>query len=162
YPWLQQAISYGIFGFLVVTIMGSVALTVVAWAFSIDLPSPDRLAHRAIPQSTEIYDREGKLLYQVYRDQNRTLVSLDDIPQVIIDATLAAEDQNFYQHGGIDFGGMAYAAYQTVVVGKVQGGSTITQQLVKQTLLSDKRTLDRKIKEAILSMRLEQQYSKDE
>lgn len=162
YPWLQQAISYGVFGLLVMSIMGSVGLTVGTWAFSIDLPSPDRLTQRSIPQSTEIYDRNGKLLYQVYRDQNRTLVSLEDIPQVVIDATLAAEDRNFYQHGGIDFRGMAYAAYQTLVVGRVQGGSTITQQLVKQTLLSDKRTLDRKIKEAILSMRLEQQYTKDE
>ncbi len=162
YPWLQQLISYGVFGFLVMCIMGSVALTIGTWAFSIDLPSPDQLTQRSIPQSTEIYDRHGKLLYQVYRDQNRTLVSLEDIPQVVIDATLAAEDQNFYEHGGIDFRGMAYAAYQTLVVGHLQGGSTITQQLVKQTLLSDKRTLDRKIKEAILSMRLEQQYSKDQ
>ena len=126
-PAWQYILSYGVFSMLVLSIMGSVVLLVGTWAFSLDLPSPDKLTHRQIPQSTEIYDRNGELLYQVYRDQNRTLVSLDDIPEVVIQATLAAEDRNFYHHSGIDFRGMAFAAYQTLVVGRVQGGSTITR-----------------------------------
>lgn len=162
FPRLQYILSYAVFSSLVMIIMGCVVLVIGAWAFSLDLPNPDQLTHRNIPQSTEIYDRDGKLLYQVYRDQNRTLVELKDVPQVVIDATLAAEDKNFYEHPGIDIGGLTYAAYQTFIEGEKQGGSTITQQLVKKALLTDERTIQRKIKEAILSLRIEQRYSKSE
>lgn len=162
HPRLQYALSYAIFSALVLTIMGCAVLVAGVWAFSLDLPSPDNLTHRSIPQSTEIYDRNGELLYQVYRDQNRTLVELKDVPQVVIDATLAAEDKNFYSHPGIDIGGLAFATYQTFFNGSIQGGSTITQQLVKKALLTDERTIQRKVKEAILSLRIEQRYTKSE
>src|SRR5690606_23485882 len=141
---------------------GSAVLILTIWVFSQRLPNPTTLADRQIAQSTTIYDRNGKLLYQVYNEQNRTLVSLDEIPDKVIQATLAAADVNFYHHGGIDLYGAAFAAYQTLVNGHIQGGSTITQQLVKNTLLTNERSLDRKIKEFILSMRLEQRYTKDQ
>ncbi len=159
---VHAAIAYSVFASLVITTVSASALMLTLWFFSQRLPNPDSLTQRTIPQSTVIYDRNGQTLYQVYRDENRTLVKLEDIPQHVIDATLAAEDANFYRHGGVDVNGVIFAAQQTLVEGNVQGGSTITQQLVKNTLLTNQQSLDRKIKELILSMRLEQRYTKDQ
>lgn len=159
---LNLITAYTTFAALVLLTTGSAALMLTMWIFSQRLPNPTSLTDRQIPQSTTIYDRNGQLLYQVYNQENRTLVDLDQIPQPVIQATLAAEDVNFYQHGGIDLYGAAFGAYQTLINGHLQGGSTITQQLVKNTLLTNQQTLDRKIKEFILSMRLEQRYTKDQ
>jgi 1A family penicillin-binding protein len=142
--------------------MGAVLASVAIWIFSYRLPQPDQLTQRQIPQSTKIFDRNGQLLYEVYDTQNRTLVKLKDLPDTVIKATLAAEDAGFYTHGGVDPHGLLNAAWQTLVEGHTIGGSTITQQLVKNTLLNNRRTLDRKIQEAILSIQIEQKYSKDE
>ncbi|MDP3941191.1 MAG: transglycosylase domain-containing protein [bacterium] len=126
-----------------------------------DLPSPTKLASSTIPQSTKIYDRNGSLLYTIYADRNQTFVPLSEIPKSVQKATIAIEDKDFYRHGAIDLRGIARAAYSTLFHKKLQGGSTLTQQLVKTTLLSPERTIQRKVKEVILSFITEMLYSKD-
>ena len=128
------------------------------WIFK-DLPSPTRLS--SSPSSSLIYDRNGKLLYEIYAEKNRTPVSLKDLPEYIKWATIASEDKNFYRHHGFDFGGVLRAAYNIIFHQTLQGGSTITQQLVKNALLTPERTLHRKIREIILTYLVEVIYSKD-
>lgn len=127
------------------------------------LPNPRLLTVREIPVSTKIYDRNGVLLYQIYSGENRTIVSLSSLPKYAIDATISIEDKNFYHHLGFDPAGIFRAAFvNSQNNGIRQGGSTITQQLVKSALLSPQQTLSRKIKELILAFWAERIYSKDE
>ena len=134
------------------------------------LPSPDQLVERSSDQSTQILDRNGELLYTVYGDENREFIPLDKVPEHTKKALLAAEDAEFYQHKGLDYFGIMKAFFQNLKGGKVvRGGSTLTQQLVKTTLLEDilgkeayERTLSRKIKEALITMQVEQTFTKDE
>jgi len=110
-----------------------------------------------------MYDRTGKLLYDVYTEQNRTLVKLSDTPLHLQQATIAIEDKDFYRHQGINpIGGIARAIKDTLLRKQLQGGSTITQQLVKTALLTPERTVTRKIKEIILAFWTEQLYSKEQ
>lgn len=132
-----------------------------AWYFTRDLPSPRQLETRQLAQTTKIYDRGGKLLFNVYEDQNRTVVPLLQIPQNLKLATIAIEDKDFYKHRGFDIYGIIRAARQTIFAGTLQGGSTITQQLVKSAFLSPERTITRKIKELYLAFRVEMAFSKD-
>jgi membrane peptidoglycan carboxypeptidase len=126
------------------------------------LPSPDELVERSSDQSTQILDREGELLYRVYGDQNREFVPLDEIPEYTKWAVISAEDIEFYQHKGIDYFGIAQAFLQNLRAGGVvRGGSTITQQLVKSTILYDvlgdeafAQTYSRKIKEVLITMQI--------
>lgn len=134
-----------------------------------DLPSPRLLTDSPPSLTTKIYDRKGVLLYQIYKDENRTLIKLADLPKHLIDATLAAEDKDFYGHHGISLTGIVRATYNNLVNCKLkikncslQGGSTITQQLVKNVLLSPEKSLTRKIKELILALATESIYSKDQ
>ncbi len=127
-----------------------------------DLPSPAKLGKYDIPLSTKIYDRNGKLLFDIFVEQNRTPVTLNDVPKYLQQATVAIEDKDFYRHGGISpIGGMARALFATATGKQLQGGSTITQQLVKSALLSSERTVTRKIKEIILAFWVEILYPKD-
>jgi 1A family penicillin-binding protein len=127
-----------------------------------DLPSPTKLAKYDVPLSTKIYDRNNKLLFDIFADQNRTPVPLSDIPKFLQQATIAIEDKDFYKHQGVNpIGGMVRAMLATVTGRKLQGGSTITQQLVKSALLSPERTVIRKIKEVILAFWVELLYPKD-
>ena len=132
--------------------------------FAKDLPSPTDVRTKAVAQSTKIYDRTGQhLLYDVHGDEKRTVVSLNQIPDNVKFATIALEDQDFYNHHGIDPKSILRSALKDVVKGgAAQGGSTITQQLVKQSLLTSEKTITRKIKELILAIEIEQRYSKDE
>jgi len=128
-----------------------------------DLPSPERLsATDTFAVSTKIYDRNGTLLYEIYGDENRTPIKLADLPPYVSQASIAIEDQHFYKHFGFDVEGVLRATRNTVFQQKLQGGSTITQQLVKTALLSRERTVKRKIKEAALTIATEARYSKDE
>ena len=127
-----------------------------------DLPNPDKLITRSQPLTTKIYDRRGQLLYKIYRQQNRTLVKLKDIPATLTQATIAIEDAEFYQHNGLSLKGIFRAAVADIRGQKFEGGSTITQQLVKNTLLTPERTLKRKIKEIILAILVERRLSKDQ
>ncbi len=134
------------------------------------LPAPDELVDRTSDQSTQIFDRNGVLLYTVYGDQNREFVSIEGIPEHTKWALLAAEDIEFYQHKGIDYTGIVMAAIQNLRSGEiVRGASTITQQLIKTTILFDvlgeeayEQKYSRKIKEILITMQVEQTLTKDE
>lgn len=128
-----------------------------------DLPSPTTLSKpSAYPISTKILDRHGELLYEIYADQNRTPINLTEVPDYVKQATIAIEDKNFYRHHGFDTGGLIRAAWKTLTGQRLEGGSTITQQLVKVALLTPERTITRKIKEAILTVATEILYSKNQ
>jgi 1A family penicillin-binding protein len=129
--------------------------------FAFNLPSPDKVVRRE-GFSTKILDRNGEVLYDIYENQRRTPVSLGDIPLYLRQATVAVEDKNFYKHQGFDITGYLRAIYNIVVRRKLQGGSTLTQQLVKNTLLTSERTIFRKIREFILAVQIERKYTKDE
>jgi penicillin-binding protein 1C len=126
------------------------------------LPSPRELTTRQQEVSTKIYDRNGVLLYKIYKNQNRTPIGLDTIPEQVRLATLAAEDAEFYSHLGFSVRGILRAIVKNIKKGELAGGSTITQQLVKNALLSPEKTLIRKIKELVLAVEVEALYSKDE
>ena len=127
-----------------------------------NLPNPSILANTQPSLTTKIYDRNGVLLYKIYKDENRTLVPLDDIPNSLIQATIAIEDQEFYSHPGFSIRGITRAIKSNLTEDTLHGGSTITQQLIKNTLLSSEKTITRKIKEVILSFMTEFYFTKDE
>ncbi len=125
-----------------------------------DLPNVNQI-YNPPHLSTKIFDRNGVLLYKFYDGENRTWVSIDKIPKTLIDATIAVEDKNFMTHKGISIKGILRAGFYNLINGeKVQGGSTITQQLVKNVFLSSERTWERKIKEMILAVMIEKELSK--
>lgn len=126
------------------------------------LPDPKLLTLREISVSTKIYDRNGVLLYQIYSDENRSIVKLSELPKYVVEATIATEDKNFYHHIGFDLFGIIRAAFANSNGTISQGGSTITQQLVKSALLTPERTLGRKIKELVLAFWAERIYSKQQ
>jgi len=120
------------------------------------------LSSASTPQSTLIYDRNGKLLYNIYDKKNQSFIPLTSIPKYMQEATIAIEDKSFYQHGAVDFRGIARAAVSIIFHRQVQGGSTLTQQLVKTSLLTQEQTIPRKIKEIILAFATEIIYSKNQ
>lgn len=128
-----------------------------------DLPSPRTLEsgdHFSV--STQIFDRHGTLLFEIYGDENRIPITLGELPPHVTQATIAIEDQNFYSHFGVDPRGIGRAIVTNVQGSRLEGGSTITQQLVKNALLTNERSYQRKIKEAVLAVLTEILYSKDE
>jgi 1A family penicillin-binding protein len=131
-----------------------------------DLPTPNKINGRMSAQTTQIFDRNGKLLYEMHGDKNRILVEFNEIPDNIKNATVAVEDKNFYKHTGFSptriVGSALYNVFNRVAGGNFQGGSTITQQFVKNAILSPEQTFGRKIRELILSMELEAMYKKDD
>jgi len=143
-------------------VLALIFLSVILFAYyAKDLPQPDKIVRRE-GFATKIYDRNGELLYDVFADQRRTPIELEEIPLYLRQATIAIEDKNFYKHRGFDPLGIFRAVYNIVVHRRLQGGSTLTQQLVKNVLLTPQRTLSRKIKEFILAVQIENRYSKDE
>ena len=149
---------------IVMSVIGFLALAGVFIYFSKDIPDPNKIADRSVAQSTKIYDRTGEhLLYEIHGEEKRTIIELNQVSQHLINATIATEDKKFYNHYGIDFKGIARAAWKDIMAGeKVQGASTITQQLIKNSILTSERTFTRKIKEVILAIETEQKFSKDE
>ena len=135
----------------------------VLWAVSLDIPDFEYLTNRKITESTKIYDRTGEVvLYDVHRDIKRTVVPLDDISLYARNATIAIEDDEFYSHKGIKPMAILRAVFVNLTKGEyVQGGSTITQQVIKNTLLTREKKISRKLKEWILAIKLEQQMSKE-
>lgn len=130
--------------------------------FAKDLPSPYKLTERDASLSTKIFDRNDKLIYDIFGDKNRALVKWDELPLYVKQATIAIEDKDFYKHQGFSPVGILRAVFNILFFRDIQGGSTITQQVVKNTLLSPERTLTRKIKEFILAIQVERKYTKDE
>lgn len=128
---------------------------------SLTLPSPDKVSVNT-KASTQIMDRNGQLLYEIYASQNRNPVELADIPLYLRQATIAIEDKNFYTHPGFDILGTIRGFSRIVTTGRAEGGSTITQQLVKNTLLTNSRTITRKVEELVLALEVEKKYTKDQ
>ncbi len=134
------------------------------WAASIRLPEFDVIEDRKIEQSTKIYDRTGeKLLFDVHEGFQRTVVPFDKVSRNVKNAVVAIEDAEFYEHGGIKFSSIIRAVFANIVsIGFSQGGSTITQQVVKNSLLTQEKSITRKLKEWVLSIKLEQVLTKEE
>jgi len=130
--------------------------------YSRSLPAPGKLIEAPLSESTRIYDKDNVLLYSVYQDQNRTYVKLSDIPKYLQLATISIEDKEFYKNQGFSITGYARAIRNIILYRRLTGGSTITQQLVKNVLLSSERSVQRKIKELILSIQVDKRYSKDQ
>lgn len=156
-----------------VAVIGTTAATAYATYnyFARDLPGPEAMANREIAASTLIYDRKGRLLYEVFDQQygRRQYVSLNDVSPYLIQATVATEDADFYTNSGINYRGLMRAAMVTTLGTEdatVQGGSSITQQLVKNVIIPEEersqRLVTRKIKEMILATALTERYSKDQ
>lgn len=146
-----------------ITLAFVVAGSIVFYQIFKDLPSPTQLkSSESFAVSTQIFDRNGILLYEIFADENRTPIKLKDMPPYVYQASIAIEDKNFYKHFGFDFLGIIRAAKNSVLNQSLQGGSTITQQLVKNALLTRERTWQRKIKEAFLTIATEVLYSKDD
>jgi 1A family penicillin-binding protein len=127
-----------------------------------ELPSPQQLSFQQAPLTTKIFDRNGTLLYQIYAQQNRSLVPLSSVPKYLQEATIAIEDKNFYKNSGVDVAAILRAAIADISGKPLQGGSTITQQLIKSTLLTSEVSIERKIKEIILAFWANKIYTKDQ
>ncbi len=131
--------------------------------FATQVPSPDILTSRFVAQATKIYDRNGELLYDIYEGQNRTPIKLTDIPDSVKKSTIAIEDKDFYKHSGFSISGILRSVFNLAIHRKIEGGgSTLTQQLVKNALLSSETSVIRKLKELILSIQVERTYTKDQ
>lgn len=144
---------------LVMAIIGGIALL---W-LSRGLPDPNKLLDRQVAQSTKIYDRKGEtILYEIHGEQKRTLVSLEQIPDHVKQATISIEDKDFYKHGGFSLWAMFRTVVTNVLLRRHAGGSTLTQQFVKNALLTSEKTYTRKAKELILAYRIEKRFSKDQ
>lgn len=160
--WTQQRlityVGFGLIGLLLIGFFGAVIL--FSW-YSRDLPSPGKLSQKA-NASTVFFDKNGKTIYEMYQDKNRVPVKFADISKYLKEGTVAVEDKSFYQHSGISQAGIIRAALASILKGDAQGGSTITQQLIKNVLLTSERSLPRKIKEAVLATEVEKRYTKDQ
>ena len=133
---------------------------ILLWSSFMKIPDFNTFHERKVVESTKIYDRTGKiLLYDVHQDIKRTITPFEEISPLLKKAVISIEDSGFYQHGAISFTGTARAI---LFGGTRGGGSTITQQVVKKTLLTDEKLVTRKLKEIILSYKLEQVFSKDQ
>ncbi len=130
--------------------------------FSRDLPSVSSLRDYTPPQTTRVYDRNKKVIGEIFAER-RTVIPMSQVPRNVVLSVLAAEDADFYEHEGLDYTGMLRAIGRDILAGRAaQGGSTITQQVVKLMLLTPERTLQRKLRELILARRLESELTKDE
>ena len=159
FVFFSERIKYFLLGCLVTFVIVSIFQS---YYFIKELPSPYSIGKINYSLSTHIYDRNDILLYEIYREQNRTPVNSKELPAYVAQATIAIEDKDFYSHQGVAFfSGIIRAVKEMVINKNLQGGSTITQQLVKTALLSPERTITRKIKEIILALWAEKIYSKD-
>lgn len=156
--WLRAVVWVG----LLSVIGGALGLATLVWYYGRDLPAVESLREYRPAQTTRILDRDGRLIDELFVER-RTVVPLSRVPRVFVLSVLAAEDADFYRHEGLDYPGLLRAVARSLVTGnRMRGTSTITQQIVKNLILSPERSLARKVKELILARRLEQQYTKDE
>ena len=157
----QKLIVKLLFFLLGIVIIGFIfSFIIFAW-YAKDLPSPSKLSQQS-GYSTVFLDRDGKVLYDMYKDKNRVPVAFEEIPKTLREATIAIEDKNFYKHKGISETGMLRAVFNMFLGRGLQSGSTITQQLTKNVLLTSRQTIARKVQELILAFEVERRYKKDE
>lgn len=150
---IARAAFVGVIGLFILSL-------IVLPLFAFNLPSPDKVVRRE-GFSTKILDRNGKVLYDIFEDERRTPVELNDMPLYLRQGTIAIEDKNFYKHEGFDPLGIM-RGFLRCFIGRCQGGSTLTQQLVKNVLLTSERSLLRKVKEFLLAIQIERKFTKDE
>jgi len=157
---LLLAAKYLLFLFLVICIFALFLFFYYTWG----LPRPEKFTENPIIQSTKIYDRTGRvLLYDIYGEEKREIVSFDKISDNLKKAVLTSEDSRFYQHVGVDFKALLRSILINLKLQSVsQGASTITQQLIRSVYLTNQKTLARKVRELVLSIELERRYSKDQ
>lgn len=158
--WVVALLGLGLLGVL----SGVAGLGAIFWYYGRDVSAIDEAALRNYrpPQVTRVLDREGRLIGELFSER-RTVIPFEEIPGHVEDAFLAAEDADFRRHRGMDFMGMARALVTNVKAGRIkQGASTITQQVVKNFLLSPERSFERKVQELILARRLEDLLDKNE
>lgn len=145
-------------------VLGIFSLAGLFFYYAKDLPDPSKINKRIVFESTKIFDRTGEhLLYEIHGEERRTVIASSEIPDTVKTATVTLEDQLFWKHHGLDFRGIVRSALKDVIKGGLaQGGSTITQQFVKNSILTSEKKLSRKIKEIILALEIEQKFSKEE
>jgi len=155
------------FGFLfsigaIFFLIGAVGLAYGYWTFSKDLPDHAQLANYEPPVMTRVHAADGSLIAE-YARERRLYLPIQSVPKLVVNAFLSAEDKNFYKHGGIDPEGIARAVVTNLRSGgrREQGASTITQQVAKNFLLTNERSYERKIREALIALRMESTFSKD-
>jgi len=162
----HQAKSKKLFFLFILLLFLGIGVGMFGYLFYLyhSLPDPTNFGQRILNQSTKIYDRTGEiLLYEIHGEEKRTFIPLSEIPDYIKKATIAIEDENFYSHPAFDWKALIRAIFVNIKEGYfAQGGSTITQQVVKNSYLSPEKTISRKIKEIILAVKLEKNYSKDQ
>lgn len=161
-PFWKRFFIFSVLGGLALIIALLFIFTATIAVLSLGLPDVRNFDKLAGIESTIIYDREGGTLYTIHGEENRKYVPISDISPRLQKATIAIEDDEFYEHGGFDIPGIVKGAlYEIFGIGRRRGGSTITQQLAKNAFLSSKRTYTRKLKELILAIRLERTYDKN-
>lgn len=156
--WTRRALI----ALVTITLLGFAAIMGAFWHFGRDLPDVGQLHEYHPPQVTRIVDRNGAVLGESWQER-RTVVELERVPRVLVLSVLAAEDADFYRHQGLDYPGLFRAVARGVLSGgHFRGTSTITQQVIKNLVLTSERTYERKIRELMLARELEQDFSKDE
>jgi penicillin-binding protein 1A len=162
--WLLSFLTFAFASGVVLFLAATTVVGYIVWQSSRDLPDYERLAKYEPPVMTRIHANDGKLMAE-YARERRIFVPINVVPSMVIQAFLAAEDRRFYEHGGFDFTGIARALYKNFQNwGKgrrLEGASTITQQVAKNFLLSSRQDLDRKVKEALLTIRIERTFKKE-
>ncbi len=148
----------------IIVVLAVIFIGVLIYAFTVTPSVADLATKTATPQTTIIYDRTGQhVLYEIHGEENRKVIDSSQIPNSIKEATIATEDSNFYKHGALDFESIIRAALVDIENRRIlQGGSTITQQLARNVFLNRDKSFQRKITEAILALKLEQNYSKNQ
>lgn len=154
-------ILFSLFILFILTILAGISVFIY---YAKDLPRPEKFTERSFIESTKIYDRTGEvLLYELYGEAKREIIPLSEMSDNIKNAVIATEDARFYSHHGIDFFGILRALKLNLNSGKsTYGGSTISQQLIRSTFLTLEKSIERKVKEMILTLELERRYSKDQ
>jgi len=165
--WKKRIKGIIIDSFIAIFVVGILSISgLLVWISTMKIPDLSSFEDRRILQSTKIYDRTGEiLLYDLHQDVKRTIIPFEDISRNIKNATIAIEDERFYSHFGIDIKGILRAVFVNIKDGDLlggQGGSTLTQQVIKNSVLQNDKKLTRKIKEAILSIKLERVLTKDQ
>jgi penicillin-binding protein 1A len=159
--YLMRFLGFAFASGVLLFVIGASAAGIVLWKVTKELPDYEVLARYEPPVMTRIHANDGSLIAE-YARERRIFVPLNTIPKQLIHAFLSAEDKNFYEHNGIDLQGVARAVVTNLTTGSKQGASTITQQVAKNFLLTNERTYDRKLKEAILAIRIERAFNKDQ
>lgn len=160
-PDFKHMLFLGALGFFGLILFGVLAMALMVAFYSIGLPDVRDLDKLSVPQSTTIYDREGNVIYVKHGEENRQYVGYDQISPVLVDATVAIEDDKYWEHPGFDAQRIVTAVASHIIPFTVErGGSTITQQYIKKAFLTDEKSLGRKIQEVILAIQLEQTFDK--